>query len=527
MNGYFQIMIEEYGTAIRTNPATDGGEALDILEVKNYLDQKGIAYDLVTLNEAVQSEEVRTTFLNQKKEYPIAEIMNLTVSDDNMVCYARFYPPSNGGNMLTKDSILSSIKLQGIRFGVDEKAIDDFLKDKQYCKNYVFAKGTQPRQGRDASIEYFFRTDRKAKPAQREDGSVDFFNLGIIEECKKDQVLAVLTPADFGEYGDDIMGKRIKPFDVKNLKLEFGKNVEISEDHLTLTAACDGQVTLAGGKVHVADILELKEVGTGTGNVDFSGSVKIKENVAANFVVKAEGNIIIDGIVESAHIEAGGDVIIARGMNGMGKGTIKAGGNVVVKYLENANCYAGGNVSAEAIMQSNVSAKREVNVTGKKGFITGGQVTAGNKVEAKTLGSEMGSATSIEVGIDPTVKKRLADLQKQMEDAQRVIKQTGPMIQALSQKLKLGMKLQPEQAKNFQLIIENNRKSQQILEEGMAEMCELEEQAAEATNACIIVTGDVFPGVKLSVSGATMTVKNPYKYSRFEKEDGELRSKPI
>lgn len=527
MNAYFQVVIAEYGTALKVIPATDGGEPLDVLEVKEYLDGKGIAFDLVALNEAVKSGELKTVMLNNKKEYPIAEVMELRVTDDKMACIARFYPPSNKGNELSMDSILSSLRLKGIRYGIDEEAIKDFLGKRRYCKDYIFAKGTPPRQGHDASIAYFFNTERKAKPALNADGSVDFFHLGIIEECKKGQVLAELTPADQGEFGDDVLGSRLKPREVKILKLEFGKNITLSEDRLTITADCDGQVTLAGGKVHVANILELKEIGTATGNIEFSGSVKIKENVAANFSVKAEGNIIVDGIVESAHLEAGGDIIIARGMNGMGKGTLKAGGNVVVKFLENVNCIAGGTVSAEAIMQSNISAKREVLVTGKKGFITGGQVTAGTKIEAKTLGSEMGSTTVVEVGVDPTVKKRLADLQKQMEEAQRVIKQTTPMIQALSQKVKLGMKLMPEQAKNFQAIIDNNRLNQKILEDGMEEMCELEEQTAGADNASVVVTGEVYTGVKISISGVSMTVKSPYKYSRFIKEAGEVKCSAI
>lgn len=523
MNGYFQVLVSDRGTALHLIPPTNGGEAIDVIEVKEYLDGKNIEFDLVALNQAVKSGEEKKIVLNQKKEYPIAEVMNLRVRDDKMACIARFYPPSNQGNTLSRDSIISSMKLQGIKFGIDENEISEFLKKRQYCTDYIFAKGVPARQGTDASIEYHFNTERKGKPALKEDGSVDFFNLGIIEECTKGQVLATLTPADFGEFGDDVLGNRIKPRNVKTLKLEFGKNVTLSEDRLTITADCDGQVSLAGGKVHVANVLELKEVGTETGNIEFNGSVRVKGNVSANFSVKAEGNVEVNGIVESAYIEAGGDIIIARGMNGMGKGTLKAGGNIVVKYLENVICSAGGTVSAEAIMQSTVSAKREVLVTGRKGFITGGLVTAGNKIEAKTLGSEMGSTTCVEVGVDPVVKRRLSELQKQMGEAQKIVKQTTPMIQALNQKIKMGIKLQPEQVKNFQTIIETNRKSQTLLEEGMEEMCHLEEEASGTDNAHIIITGEVFPGVKISISGATTTVKTPYKFSRFIKEGGDVK----
>lgn len=63
-------------------------------------------------------------------------------------------------------------------------------------------------------------------------------------------------------------------------------------------------------------------------------------------------------MIEGACIEAGGNIIIARGMNGMAKGILKAGGNIVAKFLENATVSAGGYVNTESILHSNVTALR-------------------------------------------------------------------------------------------------------------------------------------------------------------------------
>ena len=91
-----------------------------------------------------------------------------------------------------------------------------------------------------------------------------------------------------------------------------------------------------------------------------------------------------------------GNIIIARGMNGMAKGgTLKAGGNIVAKFLENATASAGGYVSTESILHSNVIAATEIQATGKRGFITGGHVRAGQKIEVKTLGGNAGSADGV------------------------------------------------------------------------------------------------------------------------------------
>lgn len=85
-------------------------------------------------------------------------------------------------------------------------------------------------------------------------------------------------------------------------------------------------------------------------------------------------------------------------MNGMGRGVLATKGNVVAKYLENATVSAKGYVSTESILHSRVMAGTEINVTGRKGFITGGRVSAANVIRVKTLGSPMGADTIVEVG---------------------------------------------------------------------------------------------------------------------------------
>ena len=128
----------------------------------------------------------------------------------------------------------------------------------------------------------------------------------------------------------------------------------------------------------------------------------------------------VSGVVEGALVEAGGDIIIAKGMNGMGKGVLNAKGNVVAKFLENATVTALGYVSSESILHSTVYAGDEITVSGKRGFITGGRVCATNMVSVKTLGSSMGADTIVEVGADPTVKVRIQNLQWDIANASRV-----------------------------------------------------------------------------------------------------------
>lgn len=145
--------------------------------------------------------------------------------------------------------------------------------------------------------------------------------------------------------------------------------------------------SLVGGKVFVSDVYEVPaDVDNSTGNIEYSGSVTVRGNVKGGFRISAKGDIVVEGIVEDAELYAGGQIIVKRGIHGMGKGVLQAGGNVLCKFIENAKVISGGYVDSEAILHSQVDAYSDVIVDGKKGFITGGIIRAGNLVSAKTIG---------------------------------------------------------------------------------------------------------------------------------------------
>ncbi len=78
----------------------------------------------------------------------------------------------------------------------------------------------------------------------------------------------------------------------------------------------------------------------------------------------------MDGVVEGASLKAGGQIVLKRGIQGMGRGILEAKGNIITKFIENATVKSDGYVSTEAILHSNVAAKGDVTATGRKGFDT-------------------------------------------------------------------------------------------------------------------------------------------------------------
>lgn len=526
-NGYFQIICDNKGTALKVFPPKDGGAPVAIRETMEYLNRFGIKYDLLMLNQGIAnslgSEAEYVFTLNLDSVLEIRENYVLTVSPDKMQAYARFYPPSENGERMTLGEFLGDLVHKSIRFGILEDELASFFANPRYCTDIKVAEGKMPRHGTDAKIEYYFETDLSTKPTLKEDGSVDFFNLNTVSHCKEGDVLARLFPEDAGDPGRSIYDEEIKPREVKQEKLKFGKNVILSENKLELTAAADGHVTLVNGTVSVSNILQVDNVDMSTGNINYDGSVVVKGNVLANFSVKAKGNIEVAGVVEGAWMEAGGDIIIVRGMNGMARGILKAEGNVIAKFIENAKVRAGGYISTESILHSEVVAGTDVQVTGKRGFITGGKVSAMDLVQVKTLGSAMGADTVVEVGATREIRQQMMQLQQQMLECKRIIDSIQPVLNVMAQKLSQGTRFKPEQLKNIREMVDADKKKKQELRECAQKMDALQEILNKSDKARIEVTDRVYAGTKICVADAYMIVKDVQHYCRFIKSQGEVK----
>lgn len=529
-NGYFKIVnAVGGGFGVKFIPPVDGGEAVHIGELVAWLEAHSISYDLSALKQFLDSGKEITCTLGRGDCPVIHESYKLDISEDNMLATVRFYPPSDGGNRMNINEFLSDLRYKKIVSGIQMQEVQEhFQSEGVYCTELLVAKGKPARNGKDAEIEYLFNTDLRVRPTLNEDGSVDYFNLNVINHCHEGDVLARIIPEDEGEYGMDIMGTRIKPRDVKRATLKFSNHVALSEDKMSISSMVDGHVMLVEDKVFVSNVYEVENVDISTGNIEFNGSVQVNGNVASNFTVRASGNVIIDGVVEGAHIYAGGNIIIARGMNGMSKGVLEAGGNIVAKFIESATvCAEKGYVNAGSILHSDVTAGDEVVVEGKKGFLTGGHVRAANKINVKTLGAEMGSHTVVEVGVNPALKAEYTELQKDVMDLMKAIKDAQPILVNFAEKRARGAKFSAEQLAYIKQVAKKMEADKQNLIQKNNRLQDFQEIFATQRRAAVEVTGEVYPGTTIVIGDVSMTVQSSYKYCRFVREQGEVRMGPL
>ncbi len=526
-NAYFEIFGRDSGTYIRKIPAVDGGEDLKYEDVAGYLTDKKINFETVALNKFTQSD-LEEMCLSTDTLLPCSEYLKIEIDPNGLVARGRFYPPVKGGGKLDKQNILDLLAQAGVTYGIVNKNIDIFCIARLYCTDILLARAKKPRHGTDARIEYNFNYEKTSKPALKEDGSVDFHNLDMFESVKEGELLATLIPEDAGEPGIDVYGNVIHPRKVKRTRLRYGKNITLSEDEHQIFSDVSGHVALAGDMVFVSNVYEVPaDVGPSTGDIEYDGSVEIKGNVITGFTVKATGNITVDGVVEGAVLNAGGNIVLKRGIQGMGKGVLDATGSVYSKFIENSTVLAGATVMTDAIMHSKVTARKEIKVQGKRGLITGGEVRSGTVIEAMNVGSTMGTNTSLEVGIDPKILDRYHEVETERKKLEENIDATKKAAILLKRKLKETGSLPEDKIVQLRSSIENLKVMEERYKELSEESVDLESLLDERSEGKVIVHNSAYPGVKLTVASAVTFIRTVTQHSRFVRDGADVRVKGI
>ena len=269
------------------------------------------------------------------------------------------------------------------------------------------------------------------------------------------------------------------------------------------------------------------DVNLETGNIVFLGTVIVRGSIEDGFSVKAAGNVEVHGTVGKAIIEAEGNVIVNRGILGKDEAVIKAGNDIMAKFVEHTKISAGNDVIvSEAIMHSFVDAGKRVLCVGKRAMIVGGRIRAREEVNAKEIGSKVSTDTMVEVGIDPKAREELNKLEEEKREALKKIDTLSKDIITLQNQKGSGVLPEEKEA-----MLQNNIVLKSELEQRNSEISEeIEEIRAYLnmlqTQGKICASKLVHPGVKVIVKNATLDVKDNFKFVTFVQESGNIKINP-
>lgn len=526
INGYFQLSIRDNGTWMVLYPPKDGGKPVRFDMVDAYLTKWRIGYDKKVMSDTLAKVKEKTELrLTPEKVHSIDESSSVIIDANHLNAEITLYPPAEGGRKMSRDEIIGELVRGGVKYGLVEDRLAQLEAEREYCTPIILAKATLPIEGKNAKITYHFNTDLTQKPKMLEDGSVDFHTLDTICPVHAGDLLAELEPAVQGRPGIDVCGKPIKPVKVNNLILRHANRIHLSEDGLKMYSDVNGHVSLVDDKVFVSDTYEVPaDVDSSTGDVTCEGNVEVKGNVRTGFKIDAKGDVIVHGVVEGAEIRAGGQIILMRGIQGMSRGKLIADGNVISKFIESAEVISKyGYVQSEAIMHSQVSAKTDVIVGGKKGFISGGSTRCGQMIEAKTVGSNMGTNTLLEVGVDPTVAEEYRRLEKQVPELEAEMESARQNVALLAKKMKQGEQLPVDKLLLFKQSQKRVAEIEKQIEEIDQRLEDLQDDMEMKENGMIRVSQTAYSGCKITISGAVYYVKSDISHARFVKERGDVK----
>ena len=75
-------------------------------------------FDIIAIGKALASDESPIEVkLTSMPILPVDEFLKIEVSEDRMYVKGRFYPPSDRGNLMTKDDIVRKLVSNGIKYG--------------------------------------------------------------------------------------------------------------------------------------------------------------------------------------------------------------------------------------------------------------------------------------------------------------------------------------------------------------------------------------------------------------------------
>jgi hypothetical protein len=424
--------------------------------------------------------------------------VRVILSPDKMHAKIVLAKPESKEPPYSREEITEALAANKVTFGIDEEAVSGALESGVFDDPITVATGKAFKKGDDTKFEYLFDTDPAHGPAEGSDGRIDYRQVSLIQNVKKDDVLARRTPPTDGEDGMGVNGEVLKAPRGRDLEFKNGDNTVVSEDGLELRAKVDGTVVMAHGKISVKDVMSIdSDIDFNVGNIDTVGSIRVSGSVKTGFTLKAQGNIEVAGNVEDATIEAAGNVLIKGGFFGGGDGLIKATGDVVVKYAEGQRIVSGGRITVGGeLLNCRVQARDKVVIKGKKGKIVGGQVSAGKEVRSAVIGSEAATPTKVKIQLD---EEAMRQYQEVLQEADRLGKDSERVKQQLYKLYKVQMdgKLPPDAKQALAQLEEFQKNVPNALEALKKKKLELEKKFEKFRDACVTVDERIFPGVQV------------------------------
>lgn len=499
--------------------------------------------ELKPLQQGQEGREIRYV-IAEKYDFDIV----ISLDPDEMAAYAELTNPY-GGKFASPRDILEAAQEKGVLKGyIKDNLINLAQKAKELepgatIKEQI-AIGKMPIKGKDARLRHMVESaqNRILKPKEREDGTVDMRDLGDILCVTTGDILAQKVPPTKGHQGYTVTGTLLEPEEGEDFELTAGEGVKISEtDSNYLVSEIVGMPKIIENGMMVDQVFQVKDVDVGSGHINFEGSVIIKGNVCEGMKVIASGDVTIAGFVESALVEAGGDITIQQGIIGRQfdpdthaasdhkmSVTLSAGGNIFAKYAQYAEINCDHDVMIENQMMHCQNQIKKNLWVGKQdkanGKLIGGYTVAGGAVCAGVIGAPAGSNTIIKF------YRKLDEIRDQLEDINERLTAEKEKTSELSKTIEQIKKLPPSE-KTKEILpkaVKTYQHHAAIMADIISEQTACEERIEEYKNSVVVeATEKLHQGVEVHIGKFFERSRREYGPSRMLYKERKVIIDPI
>lgn len=429
------------------------------------------------------------------------------ISKAAMAAWIVLFPPNGNGESLGYEELMEMLTAESIVYGVDEKKIEQLAKEPVYFEPIIVARGLPEVPGEDGWVEEKYPRELENTFGVDAFGNVDYHSRVNMQVVKVDDVLCEAFPPTQGVAGMKVTGTEIPAKDGKPPKLLGGVNTKLNEEKDKLLAAMEGNLLYRNERFCVQPLFQVMgDVDYAVGNIDFPGDVHIMGDVKNGFVVRAKGHIIVDGLVEGAILEAGGNISIRKGVLGDDRAVIRSQQSVSAQYLENCIIYAGDKVETSSVITSSVYSDNAIIVRSGRGTVIGGKLIATNTISATVIGCRSERLTELTIGEYPMLKQQKEELETNLKEVLKEEETTDRNIRYLDVE---GLVEDENRARERASVLAKLRLQKSVLgmrkERIQKQLEELDHKEVDITK-CKVVCDTIYPMTKIHLGEKWYTI---------------------
>jgi uncharacterized protein (DUF342 family) len=461
-----------------------------------------------------------SSFFGTVLEYRDAKVL-IRVAPDAMQASAELYGALGPGLPLGPELVMESLAASGVTAGIDKEAVETGCKLASLKGNatVVLARGRPPAGSQLVTWLIPAFAAASAYPA------------AATSPVTQGQALAELSTTAADTKGFDVTGK-VPEAGAAGPELAWDETAITAVDGekgKRLVAARSGELCFerpAGGnpkerKLTVRSFKGIRgNVGKETGNINFSGELQIAGTVQPGYSVVGGKDVHIGGSADAALISAGGKAVIAQGINGGGRGVVRARNSIEAAFAEDATLLAVEDIRLQSRCEGcTVKTNGRVIIAGAGGKLSGGICKSRRGVSAAELGADGSKRTEISFGQDYLIKD-------QIEAGEREIGKINSALDIIELQIKKALEsgdsgLQSAREEKVRLL--------KLREQYRLKVFTLRERFEEHHDSEIAIKGTVYPGVVMESHDRYYEIseKRNGVIFFFDRDSGRIREKPI